>query len=66
MAPFLGVAGVDQLCPKKAKRAPCITHGRPPDCNEPWSYFFAITMDAAFVKRRFTSSQLMFRMNAST
>lgn len=29
-------------------------------------YFFAIAMLLAFTKRRFTSSQLMFRMNAST
>ena len=45
--------------------ASCGMHGRPPACNGAGAYFLANAMFAAARYRRFTSGQLMLRMNAS-
>lgn len=50
----------------ETERAPCRVQRRPQACNEPVDYFLpAIARFAAARYRRFTSTQLMFRMKAS-
>jgi len=60
-----GVNGVARGRMRGPAGASCGMHERPPACNGAGAYFLASAMFAAARYRRFTSGQLMLRMNAS-